>query len=103
MAHDLKGYPIPTLGPPFTNAFPFWQGITAGSVPDVGVYNAFILDGNWLGIIGPPSPTALEGDYSAYIQADVVVPGNSASLSQVGEIPSGSKSLRFTTSRDPIF
>jgi len=59
-----------------------------------------LLNGNWLGI-SDYTNEVLEGTYSAYIQADAVAPGNSASLSQTGDVPSEAKSLRFTTSRHP--
>lgn len=88
---------------PFTiyaDALPGWTVHRGNTVQDGAWANEFILDSAGVALL-TLGPSVIEGQKSAYLQSTATDFGNpsfiNVAISQVGDVPLGSQSLRFKT------
>lgn len=97
--------PEPAGHIPIADAIPGWQGV-ATTLETYGVsYNALFLDTPQVGFYdNKTGREPLFGNFSGILMADTVEWGDSkAELFQSGLIPEDAQTLRFATTRDPLF
>jgi hypothetical protein len=95
------GSPYPPYVVTTASAFPYWS-VYYDNVQQTQVsYNAISTGATQVTLVsaGNPEISAIDGNYSALLQA--FAPGSLASISQTGVIPSGTQSLLFEARADP--
>jgi hypothetical protein len=98
--------PIPPLNHfilPIANAMPGWRAYIEVSEVDTVAYNTIALDGAAISLhdAGSIYFQPLLGQYSALLQGtSSLVPQRSASLAQIGQVPSDAKSVEFVAGKE---